>query len=153
MIDHVRTLLLNPDGVDGYRKVSDGPADAALALFGLAGDAESDACVVDRLLPLALSPDLAPLRRSFDARVTPSAPSSVYGEQSESPLHSGLYSRVFGRDGWWVAAAVFEHADPLYASVLREMRTAAMSKDAPYALGAVLLACAYRRLVLQGGGA
>lgn len=150
MIDHVRTLLLNPDGVPGYRRVSDSESDAVLELFGFgAGD---DATAVDRVLPLAMAPDLAVFRRLFDDRVTPASGGSVYSQTEATLSVSGLSSRVLSSDGWWRVSALFSPTGSMSADMLSAMRAAASSHDAPYALGAVLLACAYRRFVLQGGG-
>lgn len=70
MVDHIRQLLLNPPSGDGYAHVEDGPSDAVMALFGLGGT-YLDAQLVDRLLPLALAPDLAWARDVFDPRLTP----------------------------------------------------------------------------------
>ena len=135
--------------------MSDAPSDAVMALFGVGGGTAADADVVDRLMPLALAPDLLRFRRFYDPRVTPPAPrpvSSVYRQAVDALSPAGLYDRVLGPDGWWRAAAVFQHEDPAVAAVLGEMQEAATSGDAPYALGAVLLAVAYRRWLLQGGG-
>lgn len=150
MVDQVRTLLLNPSGVPEYRRVADAPSDAAMALFAVAGDDASAA--VDRVLPLALAPDLARFRRFYDPRVTPSRPASVYRQPAGALSPTGLYERVLGYEGWWSVVGLFQHADPAVAAVLGEMRAAVTSTDAPYALGAVLLAVAYRRWLLQGGG-
>jgi len=150
MTDQVRTLLLNPSGVPGYRRVADAPSDAVMALFGATGDAAASA--VAWLVPLALAPDLSHFRRFYDPRVTPPRPSSVYRQPASALSPSGLYDRVLGREGWWTVAGLFQYGDPAVAAVLSEMRAAAASGDAPYALGAVLLAVAYRRWVLQGGG-
>ena len=148
MVDHVRTLLLNSDGVQGYRRVVDGPADSVLALFGVTNDADS----VDRVLPLAMAPDLACFRRFFDSRTIPSAPGSIYSQTDSTLSVAGLRNRVLSGSGWWVVLTLFNSSDAAVADVLRDMRAAAASNDAPYALGAVLLACAYRRWVLQRGG-
>lgn len=155
MIDQVRALLLNRSDTAGYRRVADVPADTAMALFGVSGlesSASEDATAVDRLLPLALAPDLSHFRRFYDPRVTPPRPSSVYRQPASALSPAGLYDRVLGHEGWWTVSGLFQHADPAIASVLSEMRSAAASGDAPYALGAVLLAAAYRRWILQGGG-
>ena len=155
MIDHVRVLLLNPAAAAGYRRVADVPADAAMALFGVSGlesSASEDATAVDRLLPLALAPDLSHFRRFYDPRVTPPRPLSVYRQSASTLSPTGLYDRVLGHEGWWTVSGLFQHVDPAVASVLSEMRLSATSGDAPYALGAVLLAVAYRRWILQGGG-
>ena len=149
MIDQVRTLLLNPDGVPGYRRVADAPSDAVLRRMGLSGDAEADAAAVDRLLPLAMAPDLARFRRCFDSRTSPAHTPSVYNA-APGDLE-GLYAAVLAGDGWWAASALFSFDDPSAADTLAAMRFAASSHDAPYALGTVVLACAYRRLLLQGG--
>lgn len=143
MIDQVKTLLLNPVGVSGYRHVADAPSDVVMGLF----DVDTD-----RILPFAMSPDLLCFRRFYDQRTTPPRQSSVYRRPASELSVSGLYDRVFGRDGWWKVAALFQHDDLAVASVLAEMRAAALSGDAVYALGAVLLAVAYRRWLLQGGG-
>lgn len=71
MVDHVRRLLENPPTGDGYVHVTDGPSDVAMSLFGLSGT-YLDVRIVDRILPLALSPDLAWARDVFDQRLTPS---------------------------------------------------------------------------------
>lgn len=155
MIDQVRALLLNRSDTAGYRRVADVSADAVMALFGVSGlesSAPEDATVVDRLLPLALAPDLSHFRRFYDPRVTPPRPSSVYRQSASTLSPAGLYDRVLGHEGWWTVSGLFQYADPAVASVLSEMRSAAASGDAPYALGAVLLAVAYRRWILQGGG-
>ena len=152
MVDHVRTLLLNPDGVPAYRQVRDKPADDALALFGITGSGSAAAAAVDLVLPLAMAPDLSVFRTCFDQRVTPSAPSSVYTQTADALSPTGLYGKVLQADGWWTVSALF-HADrPDALAVLTGLRAAACSQDAPYALGAVLLACAYRRHILQDGG-
>lgn len=148
MVDHVRTLLVNPSGISGYGHVTDAPADAALRLFGVTGDEVAEA-VVDTVLPLALAPDLVSFRRFYDTRTTPSARKSVYRETYAVEL-DGLYDRVFGSEGWWTVLPVFSHPDPAINANLSEMREAARSLDSAYALGAVLLACAYRRHILQG---
>lgn len=62
----------------------------------------------------------------------------------------GLRDRVLGEKGWWRISGLFYHSDQLVQRRLSDLREAAMSMDAPYALGAVLLACAYRRSLLQG---
>ena len=155
MIDQVRTLLLNRPDMAGYRRVADVPADTTMALFGVSGlesSAAEDAAAVDRLLPLALAPDLSHFRRFYDPRVTPPRPSSVYRQSAATLSPVGLYDRVLGHEGWWTVSNLFQHADPAVASVLSEMRSAATGGDAPYALGAVLLAVTYRRWILQGGG-
>lgn len=151
MVDHVRTLLLNPSGVPAYRKVADAPADAVLLRFGVRGDPESDAVVVDRLMPLALAPDLSGFRRFFDQRLTPSEPLSPYRQTADTLSVDGLHASVLSSDGWWDVTGLFQSTDPAVQQVLDGMRAAASSHDAPYALGAVLLACAYRRLLLQEG--
>lgn len=156
MIDQVKALLLNGRGISGLRRVSDAASDAVMALFGVSGaevDADADGSVVSRLMPLALAPDLSRFRRFYDPRVTPPGQSSIYRTATDDLSPSGLYDRVLGHEGWWTVTTVFSHADPAVAVVLAEMRSAAMSGDAPYALGAVLLAVAYRRWILQGGGA
>jgi hypothetical protein len=141
MIDHVKTLLLDAGAA------SDGPADAVLALFGI-GVGGDDADIVDRLLPLALAPDLRRFRRFFDRRVTPSPAGSVYSRAADGLSPDGLWRRVLASDGRWLVSALFRHDDREAADVLADMRAAAFSHDAPYALGAVLLACAYRRWLL-----
>lgn len=150
MVDQVETLLLNPSDVPGYRHVVDAPSDSAMALFGVASSDVDGKAVVLQLLPLALAPDLARFRRFYDRRVTPRGRQSVYTASALSP--DGLWDRVLGHEGWWTVSGLFQHPDPSVAAVLSEMRAAAVSADAPYALGAVLLACAYRRWLLQGGG-
>lgn len=77
MVDQIRRLLENPPTGDGYVHVTDGPSDAAMSLFGLSGT-YLDVGIVDRILPLALSPDLAWARDVFDPRLTP--PGSVKRE-------------------------------------------------------------------------
>lgn len=155
MVDQVKKLLLNMSGVPGMRKVSDAPSDTVMSLFGVTGadsDADSGADVVERLLPLALAPDLAAFRRFYDGRTTPAAASSVYRTAAAGLSPDGLYERILGRDGWWKASALFQHADPAVYAVLADMRDGVTGKDAAYALGAVLLAVAYRRWILQGEG-
>ncbi len=147
MVDHVRTLLLNPADKPGYERAEDPEADAALALFGVDG---TDKAAVDAVLPLAMADDLAWCRVHFDKRVLPRARTSVYASSGEPSL-DGLYERVLGHEGRWAVSGLFMHSDPSVASELSEMRAAAFGMDAPYALGAVLLACAYRRLVAQKG--
>lgn len=151
MVDQVKKLLLNRSGVPGMRKVSDAPSDAVMSLFGVTG-ADSDADVVERLLPLALAPDLVAFRRFYDGRTTPVAAASVYRTAKDCLSPDGLYAGIFGRDGWWKVSALFQHEDPAVYAVLADMRDGVTGKDAAYALGAVLLAVAYRRLILQGGG-
>lgn len=143
MVDQVRVLLANPSDVPGYVHVVDPVSDAVMDIFG--GN-------VDLFLPFALAPDLSRFRRFYDSRTTPVRPSSVYRQPADSLSVPGVYDRVLGGDGWWKVSAVFQHADPGVAVVLSEMRDAAMSGDAVYALGAVLLAVAYRRWLLQGRG-
>ena len=143
MVDHVRTLLLNPDGVPAYRQVRDKPADDALALFGITGSGSAAAAAVDFL---------SVFRTCFDQRVTPSAPSSVYTQTADALSPTGLYGKVLQADGWWTVSALFRADRPDALAVLTGLRAAACSQDAPYALGAVLLACAYRRHILQDGG-
>ncbi len=153
MVDHVKKLLLNESGARGLRRVSDPPSDAVMALFGVTGeDPVRDSGTVDRLMPLAMAPDLSRFRRFYDQRTTPPLSESVYWQPADALSPSGLYGRVLGYDGWWRVSALFQHADPGIYAVLSELRDCATSADAPYALGAVLLAVAYRRLVLQGGG-
>lgn len=147
MVDHVRTLLLNPDGRADYRRVSDPASDNALVLFC---GGEPDEAFVDKVLPLALAPDLVSFRTAFDQRVTPSSRTSVYRDDDTLFSLSGAYERVLGVKGWWVTSLVFTHSDLSVARVLGGLRDAARSKDSAFALGAVLIACAYRRLVMQG---
>lgn len=147
MVDHVRTLLINRAGVPGYVRASDPVVDSVLALFGIG---EGDADAVDRVLPLAMAPDLRRFRRFFDQRVTPAAHGSVYGRSPDALSLDGLRGRVLSGEGWWSVLGLFHSDDPGVAGVLAEMREAAVSPDAPYALGAVLLACAYRRWLLGG---
>ena len=148
MIDHVKLLLMNRTE-SGIRHVEDVASDAVMALFGVTG-AAGDSSVVDRLLPLALAPDLARFRRFYDSRTTPNGVSSIYRQDSESLSPDGLYDKVLGHAGWWTTGELFRHDDPAAYAVLSEMRMAASSWDAPYALGAVLLAVAYRRWLMQG---
>ena len=145
MTDQVRVLLMNPDGYPGYRHVTDDPSDSVMAMFGVDGD-------IDRVVPFAMSPDLSRFRRFYDRRVTPPGRKSIYRRPAAELSASGLYGRVMGAEGRWVVAALFQHSDPAVASVLADMRAAAVSGDAVYALGAILLAVAYRRWLLQGGG-
>ena len=107
MVDEIRTLLVNPPTGDGYLHVEDGPSDVAMTLFGLGGTA-LDAQLVDRLLSLALAPDLAWARDVFDPRVTPAADQSIYRSayevsdlsgQTLSLSLDGLYDRVLGSEG------------------------------------------------------
>ena len=147
MVDHVRTLLLNPADRAGYEKVSDSEADEALAMFGIDG---ANAADVDAVLPLAMADDLAWCRSHFDQRVLPRVRTSVYSSAGEPSL-DGLYEKVLGHEGRWAISGLFMHSDPSVSSELAKMREAAFGMDAPYALGAVLLACAYRRLVAQNG--
>lgn len=155
MTDHVRALLQNR----GASRVKDEPSDRALALFGLGGTAIDDPRI-DLLLPLALAPDLSWARDVFDGRTTPPAPKSVYRAQyelSDNAGHTvsldltGLYAEVLGQEGWWTVSPVFSHPDPLVQERLSDLRDAARSMDAQFALGAVLLACAYRRWLLGEG--
>lgn len=158
MINHIRHLLVNADGVPGLRKVEDRPTDDALRLFGITGSGP-DGAVVDALLPLALSPDLASFREAFDPRTTPSEHGSVYRHdytacddvRCASLLLNGIYQKVLGPEGWWTLANLFSHPDPAVQGVLSDLRAAARSMDSAYALGAVLIVCAYRRLILQEG--
>lgn len=150
MVDHIRTLLLNPSGTEGYRKVADEAADRTLALIGLTGG-DGDAAVVDALLPLVLAPDLAHFRRFYDQRTTPANAGSVYTSDDAVSL-DGLYGRLFGQPGWFTTAKVFGAPKPEAFQDLHEMLKAALAADSSYALGAVLLACAYRRQLLQEGG-
>jgi len=150
MVDHVRTLLLNPDGVAGYRKVRDANADTVLARFGVTGSDGDSETAVDRLLPLAMAPDLSNFRAFFDQRITPREPLSPYRQGSGDLSPDGLYAKVLTADGWWDVSGLFQSDDPSAQAVLDDMRAAAVSRDAPYALGAVLLACAYRRFLMQG---
>lgn len=147
MVDHIRTLLLNPGDRTDYRPVSDATADKVLVLFA---DGAVDARFVDKVLPLALAPDLVSFRTAFDPRLTPPAVTSVYRDEDTGLDLSGVYARVLGDEGWWTTSLVFNHPDPSVARVLRGLRDAARSQDSAYALGTVLLACAYRRLILQG---
>lgn len=105
---------------------------------------------VDRVLPLAMAPDLQAFRRFFDQRVTPAARGSVYARSAGGLSPDGLRGRVLSGEGWWRVLELFHSDDQGVAGVLAEMREAAVSPDAPYALGAVLLACAYRRWLLGG---
>lgn len=162
MVDHVRTLLINPPSSDGYVRVADPEADAVLALLGATGT-DLDAALVDRLLPLALAPDLAWARDVFDPRTRPtSGERSVYRMSYEASDPSGrtvslaldgVHGKLLGTEGWWTVQRLFTHPDPVVRARLSDLRDAAMGKDGAYALGAVLLACAYRRHVLQGGDA
>lgn len=70
MVDHVRTLLVNPPTGGGYVHVSDEPADAVMGMVGLTGT-YLDAALVDRVMSLAMAPDLEWARDVFDQRVTP----------------------------------------------------------------------------------
>lgn len=157
MTDHIRHLLVNSGDVPGVSKVDDKAADDVLRLFGVTGDGPDEA-VVDAVLPLALAPDLSRFRSAFDPRTTPSESGSVYRHdytacdavRCASLLLNGLYERVLGTDGWWTTVPLFSHADPACNAFLAELRSAARSMDSAYALGAVLVACAYRRLILQG---
>lgn len=88
----------------------------------------------------------------------PPPPPSVYRSTYEASDPSGatlslsldgLYDRIRGQTGWWTASALFSHKDPLVQQRLSALREAAMSMDSAYALGAVLLACAYRRWLLS----
>jgi len=152
MIDHIRTLLLNPTTHPGYRRVTDAPSDVALSLFGLANDGSAaDGSRVDRLLPLALAPDLVSFRTAFDPRRTPTAKPSVYAQTADTLATPGLHHAVLGSEGWWRISDLFLSDDAALRQTLQGLRDAAASKDAPFALGAVLLACAHRRLKLQGG--
>ena len=158
MVDHVRTLLVNPPTGSGYVHVSDEPADAVMGMVGLTGT-YLDAALVDRVLSLAMAPDLEWARDVFDQRVTPPASgSSVYrfrydvtGDDGTTLSLSldGLHDRLLGKDAWWRTSALFSHPDPLVQQRLDDLRDAAMSMDSAYAVGAVLLACAYRRHLLQ----
>lgn len=149
MLDQIRTLLLNPTDAIGYTHVDDAASDVALGL--LAGDNAVDAAFVDKVLPFALAPDLAWARSAFDSRVTPQFTLSVYRDDDMGIDLSGAYTRALTGDGRWKTARVFEYSDPAVYAVLRGLRAAALSLDAAYAVGAVLVACAYRRLILQGG--
>lgn len=156
MVDHIRTLLLNPRDLPGYLRAEDGPADRALALFGLDGS-DADAARVDVILPFALADDLAWFSGRFDPRRSPAGLTTVYRhayatESGASLSLDGLRAAVLGPNGWWAIAPVFSHRDPLVTQELMALRRAAGSRDAAYALGAVLLACAYRRQLLQEGG-
>lgn len=152
MVDHIKSLLLNGIGSEGARSVVDAPSDSVMALFGVTpDDADGSYVLVDRLMPLALAPDLARFRRFYDPRVTPRVRLSVYRTSSAMLSPAGMYDRVLGHDGWWTTGELFNHSDPAAYEVLSEMRAAATSGDAPYAIGAVLLAVAYRRLLLNGG--
>lgn len=150
MVDHIRTLLLNREGVSGYRKVADDAADRTLSLIGIDGG-DGDDGIVDAVLPVVLSPDLARFRRFYDPRTTPAAARSVYEADGSASL-DGVVSRLLGQKGRFTSLSLFTTNNPSAYADLREMRRAAMSKDAPYAVGAVLLACAYRRHLLQTGG-
>lgn len=152
MVDHIKTLLLNRDGVAGYRKVNDAPSDAVMSLFGVTGSPDDTIVAVERLLPFALAPDLDRFRRFFDGRVTPQDHLSPYRQTADTLSVPGLYEKVLEGAGRWAVLGLFRSEDPLVQSVLDEMYDAALCRDAPYAIGAVLIACAYRRLVLQGGG-
>lgn len=153
MVDHVRTLLLNPVGVPGYQHVTDGPADRVLAMFGMRCDgSDYDADLLDKLLPLAEAPDLRRFRRFFDPRVTPRDVRSIYRTPCTGLSTEGLYDKILSAGSWWQVAELFQATDPVVLADLVEMRGAASCMDAPFALGAVLLACAYRRLVLQDRG-
>lgn len=151
MVDHIRILLLNPTGLPEYRHVTDSAADAVMGLFGVRGDdSAADSSTVSRLLPLVYADELVHFRRFFDHRVTPAAPMSIYRTAATELSPAGLHKSILGVDGWWVVTRLFMSDDPIVFNNLQEMREAATSYDAPYALGAVLLACAYRRLILQG---
>ena len=162
MVDHIRTLLLNPEGTPGYRKVSDAPSDKVLTLFGFSGKCqESDEALADALVPLALCADLAEFRTAFDGRVSPphrarSVYRSVYCDQECTDCTAvsldGLHDRVFGQEGRWALAPLFQHDDPSLMLTLSSLRSCTRVPDGPYALGAVLIACALRRLFLQGEG-
>lgn len=147
MLDQIRTLLLNPTDETGYVHVDDVASDVALSL--LAGDSPVDDAFVDKVLPFALAADLAWARSAFDSRVTPRSTLSVYRDDDTGIDLSGAYARALTGDGRWKTARVFEHSDPEVYGVLRGLRDAALSLDSAYAIGAVLIACAYRRLILQ----
>lgn len=163
MVDHVRTLLINRDDEQsGYKRVSDGPADRVMALFGVTGEcAEVDSAAVDLVLPLALAPDLIGFRSRFDTRLTPPGAGSVYRHEYQAccggddcvPLSAdGVYQRVLGPNGRGAVLSLFGASDSANYADLAKLREAALSMDGAYALGAVLLACAFRRLVLLEGG-
>lgn len=152
MVDHIRTLLVNGTG-SGYSPVSDEPSDRALTLFGLTGVPETDAAIVDVILPLALTPDLSWFSSRFDPRQTPPVKASVYRtDYTTSASFDGLYDRVLGPEGRWVVLSVFSASDPSIRAELARLRASFLSLDGPYALGAVLLACSYRRDILRKGG-
>lgn len=153
MVDQVRSLLINRTSGRDYVQVDDSRSDEVLLRFGVSptmGDEEL-ASAVDAVLPLAMAPDLATFRRFYDQRVTPVRTGSVYCTVYGLGGHSltGLYDRVLGPEGWWTTARLFEHDDVETGAVLADMLPAARTKDAAFALGAVLLACAYRRFMLQ----
>ena len=100
-----------------------------------------------------MAPDLSRFRAPFDPRVTPAPQESVYTQSADSLSPSELHARVLSSDGWWAMSGLFQSTDPAALAFLDDMRLAAACRDAPYALGAVLLACAYRRLLAQSGGA
>ena len=162
MVDHVRTLLVNrADFPTGYDPVEDAPADRVMALFGVSRLCkDADVAAVDLVLPLALAPDLAEFRSRFDSRIPPSAPLSVYRHRYEATCGGasvpitldGTYARVFCGEGRLAVRAVLGAGDQAICAELSRLREASMASDGPYALGAVLLACATRRAVLQEGG-
>lgn len=148
MVDQIRTLLLNPSGVRGYLHVDDSASDNTLLLFGI--DGQGSEGTVDALMPLVLSPDLHMFRGVFDDRVSPAAVGSVYrSDYGEIPAFDQLYARVFSPSGWWTVSSLFVHSDPHVNQQLAQLREAAVSGDSAFALGAILLTCAYRRLLLQ----
>ena len=150
MVDHIKILLLNSDNVPGYRKVVDKAVDAVLKLFGFTGDITHDTTLVDMLMPLVLAPDLAPFRTYFDQRISPlKTVLSVYRHTYDVSL-TGIWDNVLSDAGWWTTSEIFNSDDQVASAVLAEMRNAARCADAPFALGAVLICCAYRRLLLQG---
>lgn len=154
MTDHIRTLLLNPkDGVPGYRHVSDQQVDAVLRLFGVTGE-DTDSVAIDRVMPLALSPELGRFRDVFDSRVSPASPGSVYRDsgQDHGMASRGLYSSVLTGNGLSSVLQLFSSDDPATGERMYALRDAVLSHDACYALGAVLITCAYRRLLLQQEG-
>lgn len=154
MIDHVRHLLIGRSP-DGASLASDYATDAVLSSLGVLKASGAAEVMVDALLPLALAPDLEEFRALFDARRTPATPGSVYStEYSVEGVDVSLnevHSKVFGEEGWFTTAQLFQTQNLALLPTLSRLREAAMTRDSAYALGAVLIACAYRRMLLEKG--
>lgn len=70
----------------------------------------------------------------------------------DSDIKDGAYDAVMGRDGWYVTRTLFDAEEPDTAENLNMLHDMVRSNDPVRALGAVVLACAYRTKVCRARG-